>query len=592
MQGGMTEAPLSSHDETPMTKDSLTTNENSFIEMMAKSDEHASKGFELVLKRPDFPRFIDAMIEKGFFDPSRNPAPAPADRDGYVYIPYWNALDYLKACAKFAGRENDTELAEKIMTQVRSVSRASKSLDSRDNHYTFWVFAEIVGLLPISSITSQDLDLVQVWLNTKYDRSLVPDALDRGLLSRFVACDDPDAWRGAVRLMCYCTAIRWKPAALHSDEEEPITVADDYYVKEMIEHHATSLGRKVGYEAAKLFAARVAEVFGRGGRAKWSQVFRPAVEDDHQNSQGYEADDCVVEGLRDVLLGWCESDPCSAKLFVQSLLRNRNEMLRRIGIFVLRQHWIHLRCLYLPVVSTDLFNVGHLHELYLLLRDRFDTFSDAEKEATINSIRNLSDPGPDGSGARQRIQYLWLSALAGTTDDSVSKWLSELTRKYGAPPKHPEFLSYTETRWGPGPSQYNARDLIAFADDGSIVEKLREFRPGDPWHGPTSDALVEELQRAITAAPDRFVNVMPDFLKAPRQYQHGLLRGFLRLFRDSTEGITKDTRVALWHSLFDYFEQLLKDTQLCWRDDSSPVDLQPSWNKRTALVPEMSMDQA
>ena len=161
---------------------SLTINENLFIEMMAKSDEHASKGFELVLKRPGFPRFIDAMIEKGFFHPSRNPTPVPSDRDGYVHIPYWKALDY-----------------------------------------------------------------------------------------------------------------------------------------------------------------------------------------------------CVVEGLRDVLLGWCESDPCSAKLFVQSLLRNRNEMLRRIGIFVLRRHWMHLKCLYLPILSPELFDIGHLHELYLLLRDRFDTFSEAEK---------------------------------------------------------------------------------------------------------------------------------------------------------------------------------------------------------------------
>ena len=79
---------------------SLSANEASFIAMMLKSDEHARKGFELILKRSDFLRFFDALIAEGLFKPANNPAPVPVQPEGSVQIPYWTALDYLVACAK------------------------------------------------------------------------------------------------------------------------------------------------------------------------------------------------------------------------------------------------------------------------------------------------------------------------------------------------------------------------------------------------------------------------------------------------------------------------------------------------------------
>ena len=550
---------------------SLTTKEHSFIAMMARSDEHARKGFELILKRPDFPKFFDTLIERGFFDSSKNPAPVPAQPDGYVRIPYWKALDYLKACAKMSGHVDNAELADRVMAIVRTVSTESKCTDSRDNHYTFWAFAEIIGFLPVTSLACNDLRFVEVWLQTKYDRSLVADALDEGALSKLLRSDDPRVWRKAVQLLRYCTAIRWKPSRLDPEAEEPTTAADEYYVKEMIDHHAAAIGKKIGHEAARLLAGRVAEVFGRGGRAKWSHVFRPAVEDDDQNVKGASVD-CVVEGLRDVLLGWCDDDVRSAKPFVKALLHDQNEMLRRIGIFVVNRRWAHLKQLYLPVVSPDLFDLGHLHELYVLLRDRFEAFSDEEKEATVEAIRGISERNTDANRARDLVQLRWLSAVAGTSYEPASKWLAELTNKHGPVVEHTEYLSFTEMRLGHGPSRYSAEELIALADDGTIVDKLRAFRPGDPWYGPTVRALIDEIQRAVEAAPDRFTLVLPDFLEAPRSYQYALLQGFWRLL-NLDRGVKTTTPTVLWGPLFNFFEQLLRDPGRCvtGRSDSQEV---------------------
>ena len=540
---------------------SLTANEKSFVEIMGKSGEHARKGFELILKQQSFVKFFDTLNDKHFFDATKNPAPVPVPPQDHVQIPYWKALDYLIACARLAGDTDNAELAEKILAIARAVTAGSALGGSRDNHHTFRAFAEIIGLLPIASVKSSDLELVEVWLYTKYDRSGVVHALDEGALGRFLASTDSAAWRKAVQLVRYCTAIRWKPMNVDPDREEPVTVADEYFLEEIISHHASFLGMKVGAEAAKLFAERVREVFGRGGRAQWSYVFRAAVEEDGQNRQGYSAENCVVKGLRDVLLSWCDHDAKGAKRFVDSLLREENAMLRRIGIFVLGQRWEELRTLYSSIVDSELFTFAHLHELYGLLHAHFEAFSNREKEATVDAIRDLPMIEGDASGRRERDQLRWLSAVARTTYEPAAKWLDELTAEFGPQPEHPDYPSFTETRWGPGPSPYSAKELIALANEGSVVETLSAFSPSGAWRGPTVEALVEELERAVAAAPVQFVDVLRQFLQAPRRYQHALVNGFLKLWREPKASATPSDWNRIWNSMFDFLEQLLKDPQ-------------------------------
>ena len=392
----------------------LTANERSFISMMGKSDEHMRKGFELILGRSCFVKYFGPLNEGGFFHSSRNPAPVEVE-PGRVQIPYWKALDYLVACARRAGDRDDVELAGKIMEIIRSVSHGSASSDSHDNYHTYRVFAEIIGLLRIESVGSSDLKLVEDWLSTRFDRSMVVQALDEKVLSRLLESDDQCASRKAVQLVGYCTTIRWQATKYGADGEEPVGVADEYWLKELIDHHAVDLGKKCGRPAAELFANRVRQVFGRGGRAKWSHIFRGAVEEDGQNAQYNSVENAVVVGLRDVLLSWCDVDVLSAKTFVESLLQDENEMVRRIAIFVVGQRWHDLSSLYCPIVRPGFFNAGHLHELYGLLHDNFRLFSDHEKAATVGAIRNLPEVNGDTPEFRERFQRRWLSATKGTT---------------------------------------------------------------------------------------------------------------------------------------------------------------------------------
>ena len=544
---------------------SLSANERSFLAMMTKSDEHAREGFALLLKRSDPLRFLDALIDAGLFGAAHNPGPVPVRPEGHVRLPYWTALDYLVACARAAGATADLQLAQKLLKIIRDVSVGGASEDSRDNFHTFRKFAEIIGLLPLASLRRKDLKLVKGWLNTKFDRYMVALALDEGALTRFLASAVPGDWLKALQLLAYCTAIRWEPSRVFRDTQDPVTMVEEYWLRKLIGHHASSVGHKkeVAGVAARLFARRVRALFGRPGRAELSYVLRPAVEDDAQNRRVTTAESCLVEGLRDVLLGWCVVDPTAAKPFVHLLLRSENQMLRRVGIFVLGRQWAQLKELYSANVNPAFFDGGQLHELYTLLRDHFGAFDDAQKRATVEAIRNL--PAPTGDDATERLELLqrrWLSAIAPTTYEPAVTWFAELTQKHGPQPEHPDHLAFVEGHWGPGPSPYSVSDLIALAAEGTIVEKLSAFRPSDTSRGSTLEALVDAIERAVGAAPASFFGVLPAFLAAPRRFQYGLVNGFLKHWRDAGgSAASRDWDDVVWNRLFDFFDGLLKDSR-------------------------------
>ena len=105
-----------------------------------------------------------------------------------------------------------------------------------------------------------------------------------------------------------------------------------------------------------------------------------------------------------------------------------------------------------------------------------------------------------------------------------------------------------------------------FAGEHTLVNRLIEFEPGDPWKGPTVDALVEELERAVGSAPEQFAYVLQDFIDAPREYQYGVVNGFLKLWRNPKEGASPSDWDGIWPPLFEFFMKLVRDPRF-WEID-------------------------
>ncbi len=397
---------------------------------------------------------------------------------------------------------------------------------------------------------------------SKFDRGMVGNALDKGALRKFLESASSDDWSKACLILRYCTAIRWiDERELGENRKKPVTVVDDFWLKELIEHHASTLGTKAGRVASGIFLERIREVFHEGNRDHASWLWRPAIEEHTQNQSWNGPENRFVEGLRDVLLSWVDHDIDAARPFIEILLRDEAEIVRRIGIHVLGQRWTPLRGLYPAVLSAQLFDSGHVHELYGLLRAHFGDFTEPEKAATIDAIRQLPRPlrGEEPDRLLKYRQRNWLSAVAGKRYEPAERWFGQLMadQALGTLSEHPDFHSYMESWSGPGPTPYRVQELLAFAEDGSLVERLNAFQQTDSWRGPTTRALVDTLEEALMLTPQAFLPIISAFLHAKRPFQYGFINGFKRAWEVPPDKQPEIDWDRTWNSLVGFFEQLI-----------------------------------
>ncbi|MFC1772618.1 hypothetical protein ACFL3A_04600 [Pseudomonadota bacterium] len=557
----------------------LNSKEQSLIEYMGRSDEHLRKGVSLIVDRGDPGRYFEAVQAAGLLDSGKNPMPVATEDGKYWQIPYWPMLDFLVACTKQAEQGDDGELANQVLQIIRSVSQSVENNGGEPNNYhTFRVFADILGLVPTTAVTMADVDLIPIWLGGRFDRGGVCNSLDKGAVKRFLDSHSAEDWRKALRIMEHCTATLWidKEGFHGGVRREPESVVDDHWLKEMIKHHAAVLGQKLGQEAAEVFRDWVREVYREDERDLPSYIFRPAIEENEQNYDWNGVDNRSIEALRDALDGWIAANGGDVTEYVKGLLEDELEILRRTALYLINTHWDRLDEVLSRSMGVALFDQDMHHELYDLLDARFMSFSNPLKEATVNAIESIplsaTDDNPELLLAR--IRRRWLSAIVGKGSERADQLYATLMQNYdlGRLSKHPNFLSYSESRSGPGPSPYSPQELAELNRGGTLIATLEAFEPGDTWEGPTKRALVDSLEAAVGLDPASFIKALPSFLATERCYQYGVINGFKGLWDradkdDMSSGSGWD---SAWPALFDFFSSLISGDAF-W-DEEAPED--------------------
>ena len=575
----------------------LTTKELEFVNQMTQSSDKAAWGFGLLLRRlPNkLDRYFDQLNEEGLFDAKHNSGPIPAENEGFVHIPYWPALNYLEAVAKIAGEQNDIELADKIMTIVRTVSK-HEGPDGKiiDNFHTNRLFARIIGLVPLSSIELKDIDLIPLWLDSQYDRLTVAPELGGGILHRTLEDGSDGSLTMACRILSHCTKLRWDGETDPIDgSPEPKTVIDDDWLECSLKNQLPSFAAsKTAEFAASLFVERLKEIFDNERVSNRSDLKRSTIEDSPQNLDWEAPSNFFIAGLRDILSQWVEHDSQGAQAYINNLKEDETGIIQRIVLHTLNHHWVVLNEMYISMVSTDLFEDEKLHEVYELLNSRFGEMNQAQRDITLQTIRTLPPPeyceDHDKELFLKREQRRWLSAVAGKGDEVVDIWYDELCedKEIGELSAHPNFSSYIESWRGPGPSLYTAQDLLAAVKNGTIIDLLNGFEETDSWRGPTRHALADTLVEAIQQNPHLFISIILKFVNAYRPYQYGFINGFRKLWEadkdDQTQVLGWD---ETWEKLIEFFNQILSNEDF-WQESVSPTtDLTPS---RDWIAPEIA----
>ncbi len=561
----------------------LTANQESFIDRMIQGEEYAQQGFGLLLQRDDFEEFFEPLCEAGLLAPANNRGPEPADQRGYFRVPYWPALDYLVAVAKKADTNHDMDLAAKVIhVVVAATQHRDEAGNLIDNYHTYRKFAEILATLPINSITDELVDLVPVWLSGRFDTGLVGSELGSKVLPRLLGSNVQSAISKACRILGYVTCVKWVDQKFgETTRREPMTSLDNYWLGELIKKTAVDFGRCAGHEALDAVRGHLVELFNDPDRKRVSWLLRPAIEDHEQNHRGNYPGNRLIDAFRDILVSWIDADVAAAKHYVTNLVEAGPEILRRIGIFCVNIRFELLQDLVPTVLPVAFVDTNLLHESYDFLSAHFTELTGAQKAAVLDSLRSIVvDKNLEDHDKRlKHIQRRWLKAIKGKRYEPADTWFAQLSADLGYDTEvedededsNPNFLSYMTSYWGFGKSPYSPSELIGFAREGTFVQKVNEFEPGQRFRGPTVIGLIDAVEEAVIAESKLFIGKIDSYDQAKNYYKYAIINGAKKLWdKKKNTGDDLDWN-QLWKTLLDYLNDLISRVEF-WTAPDQPSE--------------------
>jgi hypothetical protein len=225
---------------------SLDPREEAVLHLIQEDEAYENYFF----KKVSAVKWFHPLRKLGFFSPQRAPAPRTADQEGYFIIPQWNTLPYLeKVSAEVSNPENEAYI-EELLDIIREVSTHKDSQGGHiDNYRTWWYFAKILINIPQDKIPLEIIDLIPVWLNSKFDASLPGADIINKLLPKFLSSQvTEEDIKKAEKIIASVTALKPPRGANGKlsffDEEKYECVVENYWLEEGLKKHSTDIGQK------------------------------------------------------------------------------------------------------------------------------------------------------------------------------------------------------------------------------------------------------------------------------------------------------------------------------------------------------------
>jgi len=538
---------------------SLTPNQRDFLAGIYKDKRLRRWGMEKLSKRDDTLSFLVPMTEMGFFTPTENPAPVE-DSEGKVSISPWDAMLYLEKAASQAGKDECIEASHEILQILRSVtSFKGKDGIPTDNIATWNSFAKILASLPPASYEAEDLEMLRVWLGSRFDRGMMIGAtIGTHLLPTLLKSEESERCAKIRTTLNAATQIKWIGGSSPRAIDEAATAVDAYWLGKLFERHSSKLGAICGDEISSLLIGRIDELLAPHHEDNYSWFIRPAIEDHPQNRTHREVYNVLINGLRDIAISYIDTqfEPATQKL--ESMLESKTSLVKRIAIHVIDERFGRLSDLFI-LRCQSIFELPLIHETYRLLKRHFGALTKENQNAIVTSIRNIETSGKEES-AIKRIRERLAHAIHGQGNEFAEKLFVELESKvWDRGDMHPDFLSYTTIWSGHGKSLYSVDQLRALGDE-ELVENLNSFQQdGAAIPGPeatTVTALSDAITQLVEEDPDRFVNFLRLAPRLKPAYQFSVLNGFRNLLqRDTGKGEGRVRWFQFWPSMLEYLRR-------------------------------------
>lgn len=214
-------------------------------------------------------KWFDSLKGKAFFAPQKAPIPNPTDQEGYFVIPEWNVLPYLERVSQQVSIPGNEKYIDDLLAIIKDVSNFKDASGKHiDNYHTWHYFTKILLNLPNEAITEEIINLISIWLDSRFSTSLPGAEIAGKLLPKFLSSDKPEDWKKAERLIEIITDIKWVPLPeaqrnLHERDIEARTIIEPHWLRKGFEKNFERIGTVCSIRVIEAIAKRALSIFSK-----------------------------------------------------------------------------------------------------------------------------------------------------------------------------------------------------------------------------------------------------------------------------------------------------------------------------------------
>lgn len=242
--------------------------EFNFYKNVEKIDQILSKGYskpaekilyEIIKNDKTYENYLFGKLNsvewflsfKQYYAPENNQNPIPSDQEGFFTIPEWNVLPYLEKVSQQVNTLENEKYINELLTIIKDLSNYKDTNEKHiDNYRTWWYFVKILLNIPNDKIPIEIIDLIPIWLDSKFRSTLQGTEITTKLLPKFLV-DGPTSEdiEKAEKIIGYITFFKLKPEEKDkllktSYREKYEFLVDPYRLEKTFEKFSKDIGEK------------------------------------------------------------------------------------------------------------------------------------------------------------------------------------------------------------------------------------------------------------------------------------------------------------------------------------------------------------
>ncbi|MEN6386208.1 MAG: hypothetical protein ABFD79_13565 [Phycisphaerales bacterium] len=507
----------------------LNKQEQEVLQLIKNDPSQCEYFFQKLADSQEPYKWLWPLKEAGYFNADKNPSPREVEHQpGFFTIPHWQVLGYLENIAKKNSEKPDQEITDFLVEFIGNIIEREEK-EKVDNWRTNSLVIKLIACLPKENINEKFIKFVGTISESKWKSTLVPNALKDSLIPRLLHIQSKDLLLTLLEIILNYKVIP------HNSSTKYEPIFERYWLKKMLDQHKKAIGEVCGISSAEIGIAKINELTEK--EENEFSIWRVKSIENHEQRIG---DDSyaylIVDFVRDTLLA---AETEAAKGVLETLVSGDNVVLKRIAFYVINQRYNEFSELFWNIKIDPLEDTEQRHEVYELLQNNSNNFTDVQIEQLIGWIESkdyyISEEAKEAGIEEKTIAWRkkeWLSTCIKTGNEKIQGLYEKYDSIAPGELKHPGWLSWHESRWGCGKSPIGEEALLAM-ENAKIGQYINDCHlPVDSWDGPCKEGLIDCLNKCVSKNPNKFCDDWEPFLQLERQYQQAILRGFCNSRRE------------------------------------------------------------